>query len=107
LSNPAEKARPRASVSDRLSLSSSTMKRRVFFHFLAAGAIVSPGFLMCNLNTSPRGGAGARPGNDPTRDDFVQDFHIVAREHALHILNAPSPAATASLVIDGQIAALL
>ncbi len=39
--------------------------------------------------------------------DLLQDFHIVTRDHALHILNAPSPAATASLAIGGHIAALL
>lgn len=31
--------------------------------------------------------------------DLVQDFCLVVRKDALHILNAPSPAATASLAI--------
>jgi L-2-hydroxyglutarate oxidase len=39
--------------------------------------------------------------------DLVQDFHVVQREHALHVLNAPSPAATASLAIGEYIAAMV
>ena len=34
-----------------------------------------------------------------TRDDFRFEFH----ENSVHVLNAPSPAATASLAIGGQI----
>jgi L-2-hydroxyglutarate oxidase len=37
--------------------------------------------------------------------NLVQDFHIVARHNALHVLNAPSPGATASLSIGEEIAA--
>jgi L-2-hydroxyglutarate oxidase len=36
--------------------------------------------------------------------DLVQDLHIVSRDNALHILNVPSPSATASLAIGGHIA---
>lgn len=46
-----------------------------------------------------RGGAGVRAqalGRDGT---LVQDFEYVARPNALHLINAPSPAATASLAI--------
>jgi hypothetical protein len=32
---------------------------------------------------------------------------IFARDHALHILNAPSPVATASLAIGGHIASMI
>lgn len=53
------------------------------------------------------GGAGVRAQAMTPQGDLVQDFHIVTRDHALHILNAPSPAATASLAIGGHIAALL
>jgi L-2-hydroxyglutarate oxidase len=53
------------------------------------------------------GGAGVRAQAMTPKGDLVQDFHIVARDHALHILNAPSPAATASLAIGGHIAAML
>jgi L-2-hydroxyglutarate oxidase len=35
-----------------------------------------------------------------TRDDFRFEFHA----NSIHVLNAPSPAATASLAIGGQIA---
>jgi len=35
---------------------------------------------------------------------LVQDFHLVRRLRALHVLNAPSPAATASLAIGEEIA---
>ena len=45
------------------------------------------------------GGSGVRA-QAMTRDgQLVQDFHLVQREDALHVLNAPSPAATASLAI--------
>jgi L-2-hydroxyglutarate oxidase len=38
--------------------------------------------------------------------DIVQDFQLIARPNALHVLNAPSPAATASLAIGAEIAAM-
>lgn len=53
------------------------------------------------------GGAGVRAQAMTPQGDLVQDFHIVARDHALHILNAPSPAATASLAIGRHIAAMI
>jgi L-2-hydroxyglutarate oxidase len=34
---------------------------------------------------------------------LVDDFHIEARDHSIHVLNAPSPAATASLAIGEHI----
>jgi (S)-2-hydroxyglutarate dehydrogenase len=34
----------------------------------------------------------------------VDDFHLVRSSRALHVLNAPSPAATASLAIGRSIA---
>jgi L-2-hydroxyglutarate oxidase len=37
--------------------------------------------------------------------ELLQDFCLVQRPNALHVLNAPSPAATASLAIGGEIAA--
>jgi L-2-hydroxyglutarate oxidase len=37
----------------------------------------------------------------------VQDFQLIARENALHVLNAPSPAATASLAIGAEIVGML
>jgi L-2-hydroxyglutarate oxidase len=35
---------------------------------------------------------------------LVDDFHLVAGERSLHVLNAPSPAATASLEIGALVA---
>jgi L-2-hydroxyglutarate oxidase len=53
------------------------------------------------------GGAGVRAQAMTPQGELVQDFHILARDHALHILNAPSPGATASLAIGGHIAAMI
>jgi L-2-hydroxyglutarate oxidase LhgO len=36
----------------------------------------------------------------------VDDFHFVEDERALHVVNAPSPAATSSLAIGEEIAAM-
>ncbi|MBI5692951.1 MAG: L-2-hydroxyglutarate oxidase [Verrucomicrobia bacterium] len=46
-----------------------------------------------------RGTAGVRAQAMNSSGDLLQDFHLVKRERALHVLNAPSPAATASLAI--------
>jgi L-2-hydroxyglutarate oxidase LhgO len=35
--------------------------------------------------------------------DLVQDFYFLERPGALHVLNAPSPGATASLAIGDEI----
>lgn len=51
------------------------------------------------------GGAGVRAQAMSPDGNLVQDFHIVARQNALHVLNAPSPGATASLAIGEEIAA--
>src|SRR6185369_3135338 len=53
------------------------------------------------------GGAGVRAQAMSPSGDLVQDFHIVSGESALHVLNAPSPAATASLAIGEHIAGLV
>ncbi len=39
--------------------------------------------------------------------NLVQDFCLLNRPQALHVLNAPSPAATASLAIGAEIANLV
>ena len=49
------------------------------------------------------GGAGVRAQAMTADGALVDDFHLVAREDALHVLNAPSPAATASLAIGEHI----
>lgn len=51
------------------------------------------------------GGAGVRAQALTPEGELVQDFSILERENVLHVLNAPSPAATASLAIGEFIAA--
>lgn len=50
------------------------------------------------------GGAGVRAQAMTRTGELVQDFELIERPNALHVLNAPSPAATASLAIGGEIA---
>jgi L-2-hydroxyglutarate oxidase len=50
------------------------------------------------------GGAGVRAQAIAPKGDFVQDFRFVKSDRALHVLNAPSPGATASLAIGEEIA---
>jgi L-2-hydroxyglutarate oxidase len=49
------------------------------------------------------GGAGVRAQAMSPDGELVQDFHFVQQPRALHVLNAPSPAATASLAIAEEI----
>ncbi len=49
------------------------------------------------------GGAGVRAQAMSPDGQLVQDFHFVTQLRALHVLNAPSPAATASLAIGDEI----
>lgn len=53
-----------------------------------------------------RGGAGVRAQAVTADGALVDDFRIVAAADAIHVLNAPSPAATASLAIGRHIARL-
>jgi L-2-hydroxyglutarate oxidase len=53
-----------------------------------------------------RGGAGVRAQALDPGGKLVDDFRIVEAEHQIHVLNAPSPAATASLAIGEGIAEL-
>jgi (S)-2-hydroxyglutarate dehydrogenase len=52
------------------------------------------------------GGSGVRAQAIAPEGELVQDFRLIARPNALHVLNAPSPAATASLAIGAEIAAM-
>lgn len=52
-------------------------------------------------------GAGVRAQAVDRRGNLLDDFHIVRAEGMVHVLNAPSPAATASIAIGRRIAALL
>jgi L-2-hydroxyglutarate oxidase len=53
-----------------------------------------------------RGGAGVRAQAVGPDGTLVDDFRIVASPSAIHVLNAPSPGATASLAIGRHIAGL-
>jgi L-2-hydroxyglutarate oxidase len=53
------------------------------------------------------GGAGVRAQAVEASGALVDDFRIVQTERTVHVLNAPSPAATASLRIGQYIAALV
>ncbi|AJF05490.1 L-2-hydroxyglutarate oxidase [Geoalkalibacter subterraneus] len=50
------------------------------------------------------GGAGVRAQAVDAEGRLLDDFHIVEEERAVHVLNAPSPAATASLAIGRSVA---
>ena len=50
------------------------------------------------------GGAGVRAQAMAREGELIQDFCLIQRPAALHVLNAPSPAATASLAIGEEIA---
>jgi L-2-hydroxyglutarate oxidase len=52
------------------------------------------------------GGAGVRAQAMSPAGELVQDFCLVQRPRALHVLNAPSPAATAALAIGEEIAGM-
>jgi L-2-hydroxyglutarate oxidase len=51
-----------------------------------------------------RGGAGVRAQAVDAQGVLLDDFHIINAEGMIHVLNAPSPAATASLSIGRTIA---
>ncbi len=53
------------------------------------------------------GGSGVRAQVISPAGEIVQDFQLIARPNALHVLNAPSPAATASLAIGAEIASMI
>lgn len=49
------------------------------------------------------GGAGVRAQAISPAGELVQDFRLVSGRRALHVVNAPSPAATASLAIGREV----
>ncbi len=53
-----------------------------------------------------RAGAGVRAQAVDPNGALVDDFHIVQAPRMIHVLNAPSPAATASIAIGTAIAAI-
>jgi (S)-2-hydroxyglutarate dehydrogenase len=58
---------------------------------------------VCPEDLAP-GGAGVRAQAIAPSGEMVQDFRFVQSNRALHVLNAPSPGATASLAIGEEIA---
>jgi (S)-2-hydroxyglutarate dehydrogenase len=50
------------------------------------------------------GGAGVRAQAVAADGSLIDDFRISSAENSIHVLNAPSPAATASLAIGRHIA---
>jgi len=53
------------------------------------------------------GGSGVRAQALSPSGSLLDDFHFVESDHAIHVVNAPSPAATASLAIGEEIASLI
>lgn len=53
------------------------------------------------------GGAGVRAQAMRPEGVLVEDFDVIVRANAVHVLNAPSPAATACLAIGEEVAARL
>lgn len=58
------------------------------------------------LEDLTRGGAGVRAQALAPDGSMVDDFRIVEAKNQVHVLNAPSPAATASIAIGESIAAM-
>jgi len=54
-----------------------------------------------------RGGSGVRAQAISPAGELVQEFCLITRPNALHVLNAPSPAATASLAIGAEIVSMI
>ncbi|HRP06257.1 MAG TPA: hypothetical protein PLV87_15195 [Opitutaceae bacterium] len=50
------------------------------------------------------GGAGVRAQAMRSDGSLVDDFHLIEQPGIIHLLNAPSPAATASLAIGSHLA---
>jgi L-2-hydroxyglutarate oxidase len=69
--------------------------------FCASLQRLVPGVTAADLEP---GGAGVRAQAMTPAGGLVQDFALLERTNALHVLNAPSPAATASLAIGEEIA---
>ncbi|WP_019853600.1 L-2-hydroxyglutarate oxidase [Actinopolyspora mortivallis] len=72
--------------------------------FARAARKLVPGTRAADLRPAPAGVRAQALGPDGT---LVDDFLVTSDAHWIHVLNAPSPAATASLVIGREIAARL
>jgi L-2-hydroxyglutarate oxidase LhgO len=71
--------------------------------FLRAARRYTPGLQLADLAWGP---SGIRAQALRRNGSLVEDFAIARGTHVVHVLNAPSPAATASLAIGREVAAL-
>jgi len=80
--------------------------RRSFSKELFCGTLqrLLPEIRMDDLIT---GGAGVRAQAMTPEGALVDDFHFVEGDREIHVVNAPSPAATSSLAIGEEIASML
>ena len=78
-----------------------SFSRELFCHSLQK---LIPEIQPADLDT---GGSGVRAQAIAPEGELVQDFRLIARKNALHVLNAPSPAATASLAIGAEIVEMI
>jgi L-2-hydroxyglutarate oxidase len=69
--------------------------------FVRALQVLAPAITIDDVG---RGGAGVRAQAMASNGNLLDDFSFVEGPRAIHVLNAPSPAATASLVIGEAIA---
>ena len=69
--------------------------------FMAAAQQLVPNLDAADVTRAP---AGVRAQAVDRRGALLDDFHLVDGERSLHVLNAPSPAATASLEIGALVA---
>jgi L-2-hydroxyglutarate oxidase LhgO len=70
--------------------------------FLRAARRYAPGLQLADLAWGP---SGIRAQALRRNGSLVEDFAIARGTHVVHVLNAPSPAATASLAIGREVAA--
>ncbi len=77
-----------------------SLSKRAFVHSLKK---LMPDIAMSDVT---RAGAGVRAQALDPAGRLLDDFRIVSKERMIHVLNAPSPAATASLSIGWAIARL-
>jgi L-2-hydroxyglutarate oxidase len=69
--------------------------------FVEAARLLVPDLDGADVSRAP---AGVRAQAVDRRGALLDDFHLVDGERSLHVLNAPSPAATASLEIGALVA---
>ncbi len=72
-------------------------------HFVQAVQVLAPSL---NASDFVKGGAGIRAQALRADGSLVDDFYIKNSANAIHVLNAPSPAATSCLAIGRHIASL-